>query len=79
MPIVPLTIPSGSNPAKFKQGGTQELINCYREDLGPEAKVPFCILASDGLEGFCELESANGGIRALKNVDGVLHVVVSCW
>lgn len=74
MTIVPLTIPSGSNPAKYKQGGAQELINCYREDLGQEAKVPFAIYGCDGLQGFVDLQG-NGGIRAMKNVDGVLNVI----
>lgn len=75
MTIVPLTIPSGSNPARYKQGGTQELINCYREDTGSEAKTPYAIYGSDGLQGFCGLTGGNGGIRAMKNVDGLLHVV----
>lgn len=75
MTIVPLTIPSGSNPAKSKQGGAQELINCYREDLGSEAKTGYAAYGRDGLGLFCTLSDANGGIRALKDVDGTLYVV----
>jgi hypothetical protein len=75
MTIVPLTLPSGSNPARFKQGGSQELINCYREDIGPEAKTSSAVYGSDGLQGFCTLQSANGPVRAILNVDGLLYVI----
>jgi hypothetical protein len=73
--IIPLTLPSGSNPTRYPQGGNEELINCYREDLGPEAKSGFAIYGSDGLQGFATLQGSNGKVRALLNVDGVLYVV----
>jgi hypothetical protein len=76
MTIVPLSLTNKSNPARFKQGGSAQLINCYVEEIGQEGKVPWAIYASDGLQGFCAVNGANGGCRAGINVDGVIYVVI---
>lgn len=64
-----------SNPARFKQGGSARLINFYAENAGEEGKVPWPIYAVDGLEGFANLDSANGGVRAAIVVNGVFYCV----
>lgn len=75
MTIVPIDLGKDSNPARDKQGGSATLINCFAEYSGPEAKAPWAIYATDGLEGFTTLASAAGGVRAAVNVDGVLYCV----
>jgi hypothetical protein len=73
---VPIALTNKTNPARFRSGGTAELVNCYAEAIGDEGKVQWCLVASDGLEGFARLDGANGPIRAMLEVDGTLWVVV---
>jgi hypothetical protein len=73
--IVSVALGTRSNPARYKQGGSARLINCYAEDAGGEAKVPWPIYACDGLQGFAVLPDANGGVRAAIEVDGVYYCV----
>lgn len=73
--IVPVSLGTRSNPARYAQGGSARLINCYAESAGEEGKVPWPIYASDGLEGFALLDSANGGVRSAIEVNGVLYCV----
>jgi hypothetical protein len=75
MPLVPVALTNKSNPARYKQGGSAQLINCYVESIGEEGKTPWAIYASDGLQGFAQLSTADGGVRAFLNVDGTLWVV----
>lgn len=75
MTIVPISLTNKSNPARYKQGGTAQLLNCYVEQIGQEGKVPRAIYASDGLQGFATLQGGNGGCRAGINLDGTLYVV----
>lgn len=75
MPITQVSLGSDSNPSRYKQGGSATLINCYREDAGKEAKAPWHVYPSDGLQGYAVLTSADGGVRAQINVDGLLYVV----
>lgn len=71
----PVSLGLASNPARYKQGGSAVLINCFAEQVGEEGKSPWHVYSVDGLQGYAELESANGGVRAAINVDGVLYVV----
>jgi len=73
--IVPVSLGTRSNPARYAQGGSARLINCYAESAGEEGKVPWPIYASDGLEGFALLDSANGGVRSGIEVNGVIYCV----
>lgn len=73
--IVPIELTNKSNKARFTQGGTAELVNCYAETIGEEGKVQWCIVASDGLQGFAQLPNVTGGIRATLEVDGTLWAV----
>lgn len=73
--IIPIKLATQSAPARYKQGGSASLINCYVELIGDEGKVTQAIYASDGLQGFANLDSANGGVRAMLDVDGTFYVV----
>lgn len=77
MTLIPLQLPTRSNKAKFPQGGSAQLINCYVSEIGEEGKVQRAIYACDGLEGFCLLQNVADGLgcRAGINLDGVLYVV----
>lgn len=75
MTLTPLALSTKSNPARFVQGGTASLVNCFVEVIGEEGRTPWAIYAADGLEGFALLDSADGGVRAALEVDGVLWCV----
>lgn len=75
MAIVPITLPSRSNPARYLQGGSARIVNGYREDIGDDGRVAWMIRAADGLEGFADLIGANGGVRCMLEVEGYLYVV----
>jgi hypothetical protein len=79
MPIVPISLTNKSNPARFKQGGSAQLLNCYVEEIGKEGKVPWAIYASDGLEGFAFLQGVASGLgcRAGINLDDSAVYVVA--
>ena len=73
--LVPVSLGTRSNPARYAQGGSARLINCYAEDAGGEAKVPWPVYTCDGLQGFAALPEADGGVRASIEVDGALYTV----
>ena len=75
MALLPISLGLQSNPARFKQGGSAVLINCFAEQVGEEGKTPWHVYASDGLGGYANLADANGGVRQSVEVDGVLYVV----
>lgn len=72
---VPITLTNRTNKARFTQGGTAELVNCYAEEIGPEGKTQWCVVASDGLQGVAALPDVTGGVRALLEVSGALYAV----
>lgn len=73
--IVPVSLGTRSNPARFHQGGSARLINFYAENAGEEGKVQWPIYASDGLQGYANLPDANGGVRAAIEVNGAFYTV----
>lgn len=78
MPLVPISLGLKSNPARYKQGGSAVIINGFAEQVGEEGKTPWHIYATDGLQGFADLDAitpAGGGVRAALNLDGVLYSV----
>ena len=75
MTLVPISLASQSSPARYTQGGTAALVNCYVEKIGDEGRTPWAIYAADGLQGFAALPEANGGVRAMLSVSGYLWVV----
>jgi hypothetical protein len=72
---VPINITTRTNKARFTQGGTAELVNCYVEQIGSEGKVQEYVVASDGLQGFAALEGVTTGVRDMLEVDGATWAV----
>lgn len=75
MAVVPITLATKSNPARYSQGGTASLVNGIVEEIGDEGKSRVAIYAADGLGGFAALDGITTGIRAKLEVDGALYVV----
>lgn len=75
MTLVPVALASKSSPARFTQGGSTHVVNGFVETIGEEGRVPWAIVAGDGLEGLALLPEASGGVRAKLDVDGLLYVV----
>jgi hypothetical protein len=75
MTLIPISLATKSNPARYPQGGTSRLVNCFLEDIGEEGKTKFAIYASDGLQGFAATVGANGGVRAALAVGSYLYYV----
>jgi hypothetical protein len=75
MTLVPVALPTKSSPARYTQGGTGALVNGYVERIGEEGRVPWQIVAIDGLAGFAALPEATGGVRAMLDVDGMFYAV----
>lgn len=75
MPMVPINLANKSSPARNKQGGSAQLLNCYVEQIGEDGKVPWAVYAADGLQGYVALPDANGGVRAKLVVNNVLYCV----
>lgn len=73
--IVPLELPTRSNPARYTQGGTARLVNCFMEQIGREGKTQTAIYAVDGLQGFAATPDANGPVRAMLTVGAYLYYV----
>lgn len=74
MATIPLIFPNQSNPGRFYANGSARLVNCFREQQGPEGTVDTPIHACSGLSLFSTL-SGGSGIRAALAVDNYLYVV----
>jgi len=75
MPLVPIALTNKSNQARYTQGGTASLVNCFAEIIGEEGRTQWAVYAADGLQGFVALPETSGGVRAAIEVNGVLWVV----
>lgn len=75
MALTQIALAERSNPARFTQGGTARLVNCFVEEIGLDGKYQSGVYARDGLQGFALLPDANGGIRAMLEVDGTVYIV----
>jgi hypothetical protein len=71
--VVPISLGTGSNRARFDVAGAARHINCYVEQSGDQAKTPNLIVAHDGLANFATLASA--GVRGMIEVGAYLYVV----
>jgi hypothetical protein len=74
MTTIPLVFPSQSNPGRFSANGSARLVNCFREQQGPEGTVDTPIYACSGLSLWSTL-TGGSGIRAALAVDHYLYVV----
>lgn len=75
MPLVPIALANRSNPARYTQGGTARLENCYVETIGEDGKTPWAVYAIDGMQGFANLTGAAGSVRASIEVNGIAYFV----
>ena len=60
----PISLGSGSNPARYGYGGNVRYVNCYREMIGEDAKAPWNVFATDGLDAYTTFTNG-GGVRAM--------------
>lgn len=80
MPLVPVSIATQTNNARFKMEGSARLLNCYTEETGEDAKAPMTVYASSGLDVYTTVPAtgtASGvtGVRAMLATDDYLYVV----
>lgn len=80
MTIVPVSLATQSNNARFKSEGSARLVNCYSEQTGGDAKAPETIYAMSGLDVWTTVPAtgtASGvtGVRAMLATDDYLYVV----
>ena len=80
MPLVPVSIATQTNNARFKMEGSARLINCYVEQTGGDAKASETVYASSGLDVWTTVPAtgtASGvtGVRAMLATDDYLYVV----
>ena len=74
MPLVPLELPTSSNPGRYGADGAARLINCYPESRGKEGKISFPLYAADGLKLFSTLTDG-AETRGMLALDTELLVV----
>lgn len=72
---VQISLGMRSNPARNQQGGNSQLINCFAEDQGEDAKNSLLIYSTEGLSAFGSA-LAGGGVRAMLPVGSTLYTVV---
>jgi hypothetical protein len=72
---VPISLGTRSNPARNPQGGNAQLINCFAEEQGEDAKHSLMIYSTEGLAAFGSA-LAGGGVRAMLPVGSSLYAVV---
>lgn len=74
MPTQPVSFGLASAPGRFGPDGGAKLINCYAEQLAPDAKSPFALYCRPGLKPFADIYGS-GGFRGAIDLDGVAYVV----
>lgn len=80
MTLVPVSIATQTNNARFKMEGSARLLNCYAEQTGDDAKAPLTVYAMSGLDVWTTVPAtgtASGvtGVRAFLATDDYLYVV----
>ena len=74
MALQPIQLAMESNPSRALAAGSSQLVNCYLEQAGSDAKAPQQIWADDGLNDYLALPGTDP-IRGWIDVDGTLYVV----
>lgn len=70
MTIQPISLGLRSNPDRSFDDGAARLINCYADDMGPDAKQQYPIYACDGYTSFSTLTGTGAGVvRGMLNFD----------
>lgn len=80
MTIVPVSLATQSNNARFRSEGSARLVNCYAEQTGGDAKAHETVYAMSGLDVWTTVPAtgtASGvtGVRAMLATDDYLYVV----
>ena len=80
MTLVPITVASQTNSARYKLEGSARLLNCYSEETGSDAKAPRTLYPNAGLDLWNTVEatgtvSGPTGVRAMLATDSYLYVV----
>jgi len=71
----PISLGLRSNPARNRQAGYAQLINCFAEEIEQDGKTAWAIYSTEGLTAFGSALSG-GGVRAGIAVDQTAYVVV---
>jgi hypothetical protein len=74
MALQPIQLAMESNPSRALAAGSSQLVNCYLEQAGSDAKAPSQIWADDGLSDYLALPGTDP-IRGWIDVDGTLYAV----
>lgn len=72
---IPISLAKGSGAGRYPQLGIAKLTNAYIEQMGEMGKVPFSIIAMNGLLEWGQLPAADGGVRAMLALDTELLTV----
>ena len=80
MTLVPVSIATQTNNARFKMEGSARLLNCYAEATGQDAKAPATVYAMSGLDVWSTVPATGTvsgvtGVRAFLATDDYLYVV----
>lgn len=74
--LLPISLGTRSNPHRnAKHAGNARLINCFAEFLDQEGKNQWAIQSDAGLASFGDALPADGGVRDMLEVGGLLYVV----
>jgi hypothetical protein len=76
MTVMPLPLPTSSNPGRYGHDSNARLINCFAENTGPGSKNPVQIFASDGLTLFSQVAGTGFACRGLIALDGYMLAVL---
>lgn len=71
----PISLGLRSNPARNRQAGYAQLINCFAEEIKQDGKTIWAIYSTEGLTAFGSALSG-GGVRAGITVNQTAYVVV---
>lgn len=75
MGLVPIPLPTMSDPGRFGEDGAQRLVNVVLEQTTVGGKRSLAIYQRPGLVSFAALTAASGGVRAIFEIDNTLYAV----
>ena len=76
MPYTQVALALSANQARSGADGSAQLINCYAEDTGTDAKAKWTLYPSAGLDLWTTVQqSGSGGIKAMLKTESYLYIV----
>lgn len=75
MALIPVPLPTASDPGRFTADGPNRLFNVRLEKTTFGGKVALALYPRSGFVDFATLTGASGGVRALFVVDNTLYAV----